>query len=39
MPKHHHSHALKKTIFAHWNKYEIYADNWQEIKEFEQKNY
>ena len=37
MPKHHHSDALKKTIFAHWNKHKIYVDNWQEIQKFEQK--
>ena len=37
MTKHHHNLALKNAIFAHWNKYEIYTDNWQEIQKFEQK--
>ena len=32
MTKHHHNLALKNAIFAHWNKYEFYADNWQEIQ-------
>ena len=32
MPKHHHSHALKKAIIAHWQKFKFYADNWQDIQ-------
>ena len=32
MTKHHHNLALKNAIIAHWNKYEIQADNWQEIQ-------
>ena len=29
--------CAENAIFAHWNKYEIYTDNWQEIQKFEQK--
>ena len=32
MTKHHHNLALKNAIIAHWNKYGIFADNWQEIQ-------
>ena len=32
MPKHHPKSCFKRGHFAHWNKYEFYADNWQEIQ-------